>query len=1172
MGGIINSKDKSGFVPQTVRLHDLNDSGGTMKRYTTFLLMICLAAQAFPVHAEEMTEPAETSEPAEERELSTEVLPETNNEETELIGTDQEEEPAEAETEEELPEQEAEIEEPEPIPSEESNIQDTEEESYFEITEEQLVRKQQMAEHQVLEMLSEKTEGTDYRADEITLIAESEEYARQAAIAYGGELISYSTHVAVIRLPEDGMNVYEAVETGMDPDSVLPAVDANWLIYLDEPADDEPEMIEQGSQLQSVQVPEKTDWEYWVDTLEEPDPLLRQVSYTTQETYCWQWYHEMIGTFEAWGVTTGSPEVKVAVIDSGVQENHEELSGKVVLRPVGNISTSPSNEHGTHVAGIIAGSLGNGAGGAGIAPDTTIYSYNVFRGNSAAAADIAEAVLLAAEDGAWIMNLSFGTVSYSQLVQDAVTEAYESGTTMFAAMGNYGTNVKCYPAAYDHVIGVAAVGRTGGRAPYSCYGDWCDISAPGSEISSSYYRYGSTSAYRTMNGTSMASPVAAGSAALYMSAYGYTAPDQMERIIKAGSSSVKGEMGAGIVSLKKLFGEKESAPLISFDSDTNILSITAVDPDDRAMIIYTLDGKKPAVRNKKVVCGDVYTGETDLSGMPYNTVLTVKAAVISGTGVISDISSLQIRTGGPVPSITDQKIEKISLINTRMTLGYSELNAGTAEVGVKEITLEDGSKVDLSKYGPDDYQWYSDNEQIASVDENGNVKAAGKGETYIWLKIRFQNTVKKAKCKVTVKRLSDSITMAGRSGILPGKTLQIKAVVLPKTANNRKTSWSIAEVSDPVYQSYASIDKNGLLSVKKGIPEGTVITVRAAAKDGSGVVGEYAVTVCHKVTSVKVLMNNEPVRSASAYAADLPETDQTDNVISLSAVLTTAVGEAETRPIWTSSQPKVAKVASDGTVTALKAGTTIITCKASDGSGKKAAVKVKVTMPSSGIFLTVPVKNVNIIDDTNSMVIGKTCTLTAVFGKVYGKPTVSTVKWSLEQAVLNGYDCLDLIKEMKLIKISKAGKITVSSKLLSKLDITSYSSGYITVRAETMDGTGHYDKRKIYLQEPIRSMTMSVLLSGGTEKIMTDETVAVSKNKTITLYADFDHKPQSLTIKSSDPAKCGPRLTGISRNSSGGYRAEIKITGGMTAGRSKVTITENGSGKKAVVNIRTKES
>jgi hypothetical protein len=195
-----------------------------------------------------------------------------------------------------------------------------------------------------------------------------------------------------------------------------------------------------------------------------------------------------------------------------------------------------------------------------------------------------------------------------------------------------------------------------------------------------------------------------------------------------------------------------------------------------------------------------------------------------------------------------------------------------------------------------------------------------------------------------------------------------------------------------------------------------------------------------------------------------------------------------------------------------------------------------------------------------------------VLGKVYGKPTVSTVKWSLEQAVLNGYDCLDLIKEMKLIKISKAGKITVSSKLLSKLGITSYSSGYITVRAETMDGTGHYDKRKIYLQEPIRSMTMSVLLSGETEKIITDETVAVSKNKTITLYADFDHKPQSLTIKSSDPAKCGPRLTGISRNSSGGYRAEIKITGGMTAGRSKVTITENGSGKKAVVNIRTKES
>ncbi len=1141
---------------------------------------MCLTAQFFPVHAEELTETAETAVPSEEPENTPEIIPETlienEPEETILIQEEQieeiSEEPAETEAETEIPEPEIEEEDADQTVPEDSDVQDTEPEPYFEITEEQLLKKQQMAEHQVLETLSEKTEGTDYKADEIILIAESEEYARLTAVAYGGELISYSTNVAVIHLPEDGMNVYEAVETGMDLDSALPAVDANWLVYLDEPADEEPEPAEQGSSLQSFKVPEKTDWEYWIDTLEEPDPLLRQVSYTTQETYCWQWYHDMIGTFEAWGVTTGSPDVKVAVIDSGVQDNHEELTGKVILRPVGSISTNPSNEHGTHVAGIIAGSLGNGAGGAGIAPDTTIYSYNVFRGNSAAASDIAEAILLAAEDGAWIMNLSFGTVSYSQTVQDAVTTAYLSGTTLFAAMGNYGTNVKCYPAGYDHVIGVAAVGRTGGRAAYSCYGDWCDISAPGSEISSSYYRYGSTSGYRTMNGTSMASPVAAGSAALYMSAYGYTSPDQMERIMKEASSPVKGEMGAGIVSLKKMFGEKESAPLISFDSDTNILSISAVDPDDRAMIIYTLDGRKPAVRNRKVICGDLYTGETDLSGKPNNTFLTVRAAVISGTGVISDISSLQIRTGGPVPSVTDRKIEKISLINTSLTLGYSELNIGTAEVGVKAITLEDGSKTDLSQYQPDDYQWYSDNEEIATVDENGVVAAAGKGETYIWLKIRFQNTVKKAKCKITVKRLSDSISVIGRSGILPGKTLQMKAVVWPKTADNRKTTWNIEEVSDPVYQNYVSIDKNGLLSVKKGIPEGTVITVRAAAKDGSGAEGAYAVTVCHKVTAVRILMDHEPVRSASAYAVDLPETDQTDNMISLSAELTTAAGEAETRPVWTSSQPKVAKVASDGTVTALKAGTTVITCKASDGSGKKAAVKVKVIMPASGIFLTVPVKNVNIIEDINSMVIGKSCTLTAVIGKIYGKPSVTTVKWSLDKAVINGYDCLDTIKDLKLIKISKAGKITVSSKLLSKLGVTDYSSGYITVRAETMDGTGHYDLRKIYLQELVHSITMSVLLSGGTEKIIGSETIAVSKNKTITLYADFDHKPQSVSIKSSDPDRCGPRLSSITRNSSGGYRAEIKITGGMTAGKSKITVTENGSGKKAIVNIRTKDS
>ncbi len=1142
-----------------------------LKKILCALLSLLMMYQPVSVLAEDGLPEEETGEV-----FTAEEMPAESEETAEVIQTDNEEpeetaEPVSFSAEETEPEPE------EPAALEETPAADTEstaEENNDEINEQpalseaEMRKKTQMAENHVLEDLAAKTEGVDYAASEAVILTDSAEYAQYAADAYGGYLERYDGRTAVIHLPED-LSVYEAVAKGMDPEAVLPVVDANWLITLDDP-EITAVTEEKGVQLFAVQTPQKTNWQYWIEELEQPDPLLENTSYTAMETACWQWFHEAVGTYQAWGVTTGSADVKVAVIDSGVQDDHEDLAGRVTLRQVSDIPTSPSNGHGTHVAGIIAASLGNGKGGAGIAPEVSIYSYNVFRGSSASAADIASAILMAAEDQVWIMNMSFGTVSYSQTVQDAVNTAYASGVTIVSAIGNFGTNVKCYPAAYDHVIAVGATDRTNTRAVYSGYGEWCDIGAPGTEISSAFA--GSTaSGYRTLQGTSMSSPIVAGSAALYMSAYGHISPDAMEAVLKASTVKASGSVGAGIISLKKLFGKQESAPQIFFDQDTNILTLEKLTDDERAMILYTLDGSDPVIRKGTVRKGTVYTEPVDLTGKPYGTIVRVKAAVVSGAGVLGDISSAVVMTKAPQYSVAAVKIKSLKLTEEAVTLNYHSTAPGTAVLEAGEIVLEDGRTVTLADYRPEDRQWYSSNEAVVTVDQSGMITAAGKGTAYVYLKIRFQNAVKQVSCKVTVRQLAENITVKGRAGILPGKTLQMKAAVLPKNTNNTKVTWQIAGVSDPAYAGYASISKDGILSVKKGVPAGTEITVQAVSKDGSDTAGTYTVTVCSRASYVRVTHFGTKIKSAVLYNTDLPETYDTENVLQLESTVLTMIGESEVQPIWTSSAPKVAKVDAHGKVTAVGRGTAVITCKAADGSGEKASVKIKVKVPTSGVFIAVPAVNRNVTEDMYAMTVGTSAKLTAVIGKVYGKPSTSAVRWTLEEAVINGYSVWDEVRDAKLIKVSKSGKVTVSSKLLSKLGITNYQNGYIIVGVTAKDGTEHYDEVKIYLRKKITAMKMTVLMSGGTAQEIGDSTIAVSQNKSITVYAEFDQRPQSVTLKSSNADICGARVTAMTKTATG-YRAEIKITGGLQAGKAYITVKENGSGQKRKVNIRVREA
>ena len=242
----------------------------------------------------------------------------------------------------------------------------------WELSAQDLAGKQKLAANKVPETLASLQPGVDYVADEVIFLADSAEYAMQVAEAYNAELKSCDYGVAVLKLTS--VTVLEAVTAAADSEVPLPAVSPN---YLSQPIPIWPEGRSGSNDIMSGEkAPTLQSWEDWYNRVTSdgayPTQADRYLRSPTDEQY--QYMHNVVNSFEAWGVTRGAG-VTVAVIDSGVAD-HEDLG--TVERAVVNSSfdrgaspnLNPSDRsnswnHGTHVAGIIAGRLGNGKGGTG---------------------------------------------------------------------------------------------------------------------------------------------------------------------------------------------------------------------------------------------------------------------------------------------------------------------------------------------------------------------------------------------------------------------------------------------------------------------------------------------------------------------------------------------------------------------------------------------------------------------------------------------------------------------------------------------------------------------------------------------------------------------------------------------------------------------------------------
>ena len=259
---------------------------------------------------------------------------------------------------------------------------------------------------------------------------------------------------------------------------------------------------------------------------------------------------------EAWNLTTGDPNVVVAVIDTGVAYDHPDLAANIWVNTgeipgngvdddsngyvddvygydFSNNDSNPYDDHGhgTHVAGTIAAVGNNGVGIAGVTWRARIMAVKFLGATGSGSTDGAiNAILYAASNGAKVMNNSWGGGGFSQALLDAIQTADQAGALFIAAAGNSGSNndlIPHYPSSYEaaNVIAVAATDHSDLKAYFSSYGATSvDLGAPGVSIFSTVPVVGdiccsNVTGYGNLSGTSMATPHVSGAAALLLARF-----------------------------------------------------------------------------------------------------------------------------------------------------------------------------------------------------------------------------------------------------------------------------------------------------------------------------------------------------------------------------------------------------------------------------------------------------------------------------------------------------------------------------------------------------------------------------------------------------------------------------------------------------------------------------
>jgi subtilisin family serine protease len=315
-----------------------------------------------------------------------------------------------------------------------------------------------------------------------------------------------------------------------------------------------------------------------------------------------QWHISKISSLQAWDVTRGDTNMVIGIVDSGSDFIHPDLAANMHYNyadPVNGIDDDNNgyiddfkgwdfygndndpqiapngNTHGSHVSGCASQVTDNGIHGAGIGfkcklmiskhtndtdPNSLLYYTDA-------------GIVYCYQNGAKVINCSFGSSYYSSYTQLVCSNAWGSGSMICGSAGNNGLNTPRYPASYDYVVSSAATNSNDVKASFSNYHTTVDVSSPGQGILSTVYN----NSYESWDGTSMSSPITAGTVALIRCSHPSWQPqDVLDRLLLSCDSiynlnpSYIGLLGAGRINAFKACADKPILSLTSFNATDSL--------------------------------------------------------------------------------------------------------------------------------------------------------------------------------------------------------------------------------------------------------------------------------------------------------------------------------------------------------------------------------------------------------------------------------------------------------------------------------------------------------------------------------------------------------------------------------------------------------------------------
>ena len=306
-----------------------------------------------------------------------------------------------------------------------------------------------------------------------------------------------------------------------------------------------------------------------------------------------------------WGVTDSQPTL-VAVIDTGVNYLHEDLIESMYINTaeapngidddgngvvddiqgynfynyyVGLSDNDPMDvhSHGSHLSGIIAATLGNNIGIAGIAQNVSILPVRFLNSNgSGNQVDASFAIRYAADMGADVINCSWGFTKYNQVLYDAIVYATEKGSTVIAAVGNSGTSVTEYPAGFSEVIAIGSCDLEGEKSTFSSYGNHLDFLMYGESIYSTQL----DDSYGFKTGSSQSTAIVSGIVAAIKSNDAGLTTEGVRLLLQQSSSlsdDVSRTSGYGLINSDRLIENLEldyiDLPAVSETTDVSLENV-----------------------------------------------------------------------------------------------------------------------------------------------------------------------------------------------------------------------------------------------------------------------------------------------------------------------------------------------------------------------------------------------------------------------------------------------------------------------------------------------------------------------------------------------------------------------------------------------------------------------